>query len=228
VPVWREWDLAVDTDAVLRGQGADPAVVRSRSVDLVLIAKRAIREGSPLIRPKVLFRRLALERVAHERVTLEGGAILQGRLLGQHLAQASEAAVLLCTIGEDLEQRASETMPCDLAFGLALDGLGSAAVEALANAACRRFEDEADLAALQTSIPLSPGMMGWPVDQGQSQIFSLLKAEEIGVRLSPSWVMFPRKSLSMVLGIGTMMAEAGKACDFCALRDTCHYRDHYA
>jgi len=101
-------------------------------------------------------------------------------------------------------------------------------VEALANAACRRIEDEAKAVALQTSIPLSPGMIGWPVEEGQAQIFNLLNAKEIGVCVTPAWVMLPRKSLSMVLGIGTRMVEAGKTCDYCTLRETCRHQDHYA
>jgi len=228
MPVWREWDLTVDADAVLRGQGADPAIIRGRSAILVSVAERAIREGSHLIKPEVLFRRLAVDRVAHERITLEGNGILQGKLLAQHLAPASEAAVILCTIGDDLETRASETMAHDPVFGLALDGLGSAYVEALANAACRRFEDDAKVESLQTSIPLSPGMIGWSVEEGQPQIFHLLPSEEIGVRVTASWVMLPRKSLSMVLGIGREMVEAGRTCDYCTLREACRYQDHYA
>ena len=228
MPVLREWDLVVDADAVLRGQGANPAVIRGRSPSLVSTAERAIHDGSHLIKPAVLVRRLAVEGVVHERIKLEEGAGLQGRLLAQHLAAASEVVVLLCTVGDDLEELASKTMMSDPVFGLALDGLGSAAVEALANAACRRFEDEAKAAALQTSIPLSPGMIGWSVEEGQPQIFRLLPSEEIGVRVTPSWVMLPRKSLSMVLGIGTRMVEAGKTCDYCTLRETCRYQDHYA
>lgn len=228
MPVLREWDLVVDADAVLRGQGADPAIIRRRSAMLVSVAERAIREGSHLIKPEVLYRRLAVDRVVHERITLEGNGILQGRLLAQHLGPASEVSIILCTIGDALEELASETIAHDPVFGLALDGLGSAYVEALANAACRRFEEEAKAASLQASIPLSPGMIGWTVDEGQPQIFGLLDSEEIGVRVTPSWVMLPRKSLSMVLGVGTEMVEAGKTCDYCTLRETCRYQDHYA
>lgn len=93
-------------------------------------------------------------------------------------------------------------MKSDLVYALALDGLGSAGVESLANAACRQFEIEAEEQHLEATIPLSPGMIDWSVEEGQPQIFDLLPAEEIGVKLTPSWVMIPRKSLSMVMGIG--------------------------
>jgi hypothetical protein len=40
--------------------------------------------------------------------------------------------------------------------------------------------------------------------------------------------MVPRKSLTMVMGIGAELQSAGKTCDFCAMRETCRYQDHYA
>jgi hypothetical protein len=52
-------------------------------------------------------------------------------------------------------------------YSLALDGLGSAATEALANAACTQTETEAKADGMQASIPLSPGMEGWPTGQGR-------------------------------------------------------------
>jgi hypothetical protein len=70
-------------------------------------------------------------------------------------------------------------------------------------------------------------MVGWPVEQGQPQIFDLLDADEIGVRLTESMMMVPRKSLTFVLGIGKKLIAGGRTCDYCSLKGTCRYRDHY-
>jgi hypothetical protein len=113
-------------------------------------------------------------------------------------------------------------------YSLALDGVGSAAVEALANAACRYFEEQAAGEGWQTSIPLSPGMIDWPLVEGQPQIFHLLENEPLEVELTNSYIMLPRKSLTMVLGAGPEMTAAGRTCDFCSLREVCRYQDHYA
>jgi cobalamin-dependent methionine synthase I len=58
------------------------------------------------------------------------------------------------------------------------------------------------MSGLHTSIPLIPGMNGWPVDVGQPQIFTALDAAIIGVSLNENAQMIPRKSISMVVGIG--------------------------
>jgi hypothetical protein len=226
--VVRGWRLNIDVDMVLRGQGADPAVLRQRKPRLVEIAERALNEGQALIEPAVVYRTVRVETLTHERLTLNGGAHLSGALLAQHLAPAQSVTLILCTIGPALEQRVSTLLREDASFGLALDGFGSVAVEALGVAICSQLETQARQAGQHTSIPLSPGMIGWPVDVGQSQLFSQIDATPIGVTLNDSAQMIPRKSTSMILVGGPAPFSEGRACDFCALRETCRYQDHYA
>ena len=115
-----------------------------------------------------------------------------------------------------------------MVYALALDGAGSASVEALANAACLYFENQAAEEGLQASIPFSPGMVDWTVADGQPQIFNLLGEAETIVNLTSSYIMIPRKSLTMVMGFGVDLKSSGRTCDFCIMRGTCRYQDHYA
>jgi len=221
-------DLIFDVDAVLRGEGAEAPILRARSPVLVNMAEEAMKEGSSLLRPKVIYQEFAVEGVRHERLLLNGGQTLEGKLLVQHLATAKTVCIVLCTIGEALERRVSRIWEANMVYALALDGVGSAAVEALANAACQYFEKQAAEKGMQVSIPLSPGMVDWPVEEGQPQIFRLLGEAGAAVRLTPSCIMIPRKSLTMILGIGAEMKSAGRPCDICAMRERCRYQDHYA
>jgi len=218
--------LDLTTDDVLRGQGADPAVIRSRRPGLVALAERALEAGRGLLQPRVAFSRLQVTGLRHERLTLDGGA-LQGPLIAQHLAAAELVTVMVCTVGERIDAEVARTMDDDPSYALAMDGVGSAAVEALAAAACRWFEGEAVAAGLKVSLPLSPGMIGWPVPEGQAQVFALVDGGEAGVHLTEGGMMVPRKSLTLVLGQGAGLEAAGSACAFCSLQATCRYQDHY-
>jgi hypothetical protein len=226
MPLLEDIDLVLDVDGALRGQGAAPDVIRRRSPHLVQVAERALEEGRPLLRPRVLYRYSEIVSLRHETLHLEDGT-LRGPLIAQHLAGARRIVTLVCTIGGQLSERVTELMGKDILYALALDGVGSAAVEALANAACRLFEDQVAAQDWQTTIPLSPGMVGWPVDEGQPQIFKLIDASEIGVSLTEGHVMLPLKSLSMVLGMGPELETGGRPCDYCSMRETCRYQDHY-
>ncbi|MGD2253846.1 MAG: hypothetical protein PVF70_13105, partial [Anaerolineales bacterium] len=207
---------------------ADPEIIRARSPALAQIADQALQEGAPFLKPKVYQKRLRVGSFNHDRVRTESGAVLQGQLIGQHLPSVSEVVAVLCTIGSQLEAHAVEVMAIDASRGLALDGVGSAAVEALAHAVCSQVEQQSKAAGMQTTIPLSPGMTGWPVAQGQAQIFALWQAEAVDIQLTSASMMIPRKSLSMLIGVGKDVIRKGTACDYCGMRQTCHYRDHNA
>jgi hypothetical protein len=218
------WELEISLDDVLRGQGADPAQLRRRSPVLVEAAERALAEGRSLIQPAAVHREVAILRARHERLELEDGGFLAGALPFQHLAGAERVIVAVCTIGEALETRVASLMASDPIYALALDGFGSAAVEALANALCRCFSTEAETAGERTSLPLSPGQPGWPLAEGQAQIFALVDASTIGVQLTDHAMMVPRKSLSFVVGVGRDLQVRGSPCEACPLKERCRYR----
>ena len=222
-----DWNLALNVDHVLMGQGVDPQVIHERSPHLVGIALRALVEGQSLLEPLVIYRHLAVQGLKHERLVLAGGVTLVGPLIAQHLALAEQVVVILCTIGDGLENHISEVMTTDPPYGLALDGLGSAAVEALAAAACNFFGEQAAAEGMERTIPFNPGMVGWPVEEGQKQIFNIFNNHEINIKLTSSGMMIPRKSISMVIGLGADLTSTGRACDYCNMRETCCYQDHY-
>ena len=227
MPIWEAHQLDFDVDAVLRGQGAEPKAIRKRSPRLIELAERALEEAHPLLEPRTLFIDLEVEQLRHERLELAGGGILSGKLITEHLGPAQRVVLILCTVGDALEAHAAQVSKDDIVYGLALDSVGSAAVEALANAACKHFEDQAADLGFQSSIPLSPGMVGWSVEIGQPEIFAILQPAQVNVHLTEYGLMKPRKSLTMVLGLGEMMKTGGRTCDYCAMRETCRYQDHY-
>lgn len=219
--------LVIGVDHVIHGQGIDSAHPSARSPQLVRLAQRAIEIGQSLIEPTAVYRYLEICEVQHEQLHLAGGHTLQGALIGQHLSRADAVVVALCTIGHKIDPAITASFKTDPAFALALDGFGSAAVEALANTVCRNLEREAADRELRTSIPLSPGMIGWPVDQGQPQIFSILDSQSIGISLNDTCMMTPKKSLSFIIGEGPNLETKGNTCGYCAMNETCRYQDHY-
>lgn len=227
MPVLEDWNLTIELDQVLRGQGADPTQISARNPRIVQSAEWALKAGIDLIQPKVLYETLDVDGLKHERLVLKDGSHFSGRLVSQHLSPASSVIIVLATIGEALERRSAEVSTGDLVLGLALDGLGSAAVETLANECCKVFERKALELEQSTSIPISPGMLGWPVEIGQREIFEKLDPKLIGVSLTGSMMMIPQKSLTFVLGMGENIEEQGISCDYCSLRETCRYQDHY-
>jgi hypothetical protein len=223
-----DFELSLDLDRVLRTLGADPEVVRRRRSSALRVAEEALAKGMPLLRPVAASASFVVTEFRHQRLALGEAGHLSGPLVAEHLHAAKSVTVAVCSIGPDLEQAASECFSDDPALSVALDGLGSAAVDLLGTEMCRRVDADAEATGNKTTVPLSPGLVGWPVAIGQRELFALLGSAPAGVHLTDSSMMVPKKSTSMVIGVGPDVEHAGESCDYCSMAATCRYREQHA
>jgi hypothetical protein len=138
---------------------------------------------------------------------------------------AERVAFSVCTIGPGLERRVAELAARgETLRALALDAVGSASVESVADvvnaAICKRIGQNGSY----TNRRISPGYPGWPLD-GQLRIFSLLPTRVTGVSLKPTLFMEPRKSISAAVSIGREVPHSKHVsiCAYCSLRG-CAFR----
>jgi hypothetical protein len=221
--IWQDIKIALDADDVLRGEGADPETARTKRPALLKAVSAALHEGNTQLHPTVISHTVKVVEHRHERILLKGGQELTGPLAAHHLAGAEQIILVVCTIGSQLENMASSWMEKNPVLGLALDGLGNAAVEKVAQQVCARLAERAQAKSLQASTPLSPGEPDWPVEVGLPQIFALLDPSKAGVTLTSGGMMVPKKSVSFVVGVGPNMSQTD-SCDICSLKETCRYR----
>ena len=219
--IWTEFDLTLDVDDILRGEGMDPNIVHVRRPALVKSAEEALKVGLAKLHPAAAVCEVNVLEHRHERIRLESGTLLTGPLAARHLAGADRVAAVVCTIGAELESFAAAQK--DMVLGLALDGLGNAAVTLVGQQVCERIGDRVQAQGLTMSTPLSPGVPEWSVEVGQPEIFALADPAAAGVRLTDGGMMIPKKSISFVVGIGKNVSQE-KPCEVCNLKETCRYR----
>ncbi|MEW6094328.1 MAG: hypothetical protein AB1531_10225 [Chloroflexota bacterium] len=227
--LWTDFIFTLSLDDILRGEGADPSAssgqrpeqVRKKRPALVRAASTAGHLGFTKLQPVAVIQDARVIEHRHEQISLEDGKKLTGTLVTRHLAGAERVAAAVCTIGPELEKLAAAQE--DFVLALALDGLGNAAVEAVAQQVCQRLAEQAQAAGLEAGTPLSPGEPDWPAEVGQPQIFSLADPARAGVRLTEGGMMVPKKSVSFILGIGQNMEKAD-ACELCSMNERCRYR----
>lgn len=216
--------FALDVELALRGQGLGRG---ARPGERVLAAARlAVEHGVQLIQPR--FIRAWVPVVGRHATAVElPAARLDGEAIAQALEGAGRVAVVVCTVGAALDARVSSVLADDPLLALALDGLGSAACERFAEDLFVEIERQAIGDGNQVTGPLSPGMIGWPLLEAQHELFALVDPAPIGVALTSSGQMIPRKTLSFVVGVGADV-RALQACPVCGVRDRCKYRPLHA
>ena len=226
MPVIRDIPLSLKTREVLRRQGlGGGAKVRPEIKDLILEVLTSVKKAR-LLEPAAAYECYTVSSMNDSQISLEGDEAIRGPLIPAIFPEAKELAVLLCTIGPRLEKQVTDYSKSGEAMrGMILDGIGSTAVDMTALEVIRRLASEVPSRGYEISSPVSPGMPGFPLTE-QWNLLGLVKADEIGVRLTASGVLVPRKSLSMVIGIGPKMTRWTQAevCARCSLRETCHYK----
>jgi len=226
MPVIRDIPLSLKTSEVLRRQGLGRGAKVRPEIRLLIRELLASLNKSRLLEPAVAYEYYRVRSMDGSRISLEGDKALQGPLLPAIFPEAKELAVILVTIGPKLEKQVTDYSKKGAALkGMTLDGIGSAAVDKLVAEFLRLIATEVSSRGYEISSPVNPGMPGFPLTE-QWNLLGLVKAGEIEVTLTSSGMMVPRKSTSMVMGVGPQMTRWTRAevCARCPLREPCHYK----
>ncbi len=216
--------IALDVALALKGQGLSAGARPGERV--LAAARRAVEQCADLIRPRFIRSSVPITGCTSAAVELPAGS-LQGDAIARALEGANRVAAVVCTIGAPLDERVSTLLAIDPLLALAFDGLGSAACERLAVEVCGEIERQAAGEGNGVTGPLSPGMIGWPLLDAQRQLFALVDPAPLGVVLTSSGQMIPRKTLSFVVGVGPCV-RARTPCPACGIGDRCKYRPDHA
>lgn len=213
--------LAIEAAHVLEGQGIPPSHV---SPPLLAAAQEVLPEAQQLLAPAALYAILPVQDFEHQQVVLGHGLSFSGPLVARALAGATQLALAVCTIGPALEERVQTLFAAgDALQAVALEGAGIAAIGQLSAQVGVRICDVATRRGLSVGMRASPGQEGWSIQQ-QRVLFSLMPTQQIGLQLTSSCLMLPRKSVSFVMGLGPDMRADAVPCDFCSKRERCQWR----
>jgi hypothetical protein len=177
------------------------------------------------IQPKLSFRIWPVASSGPGWLDLRGGSRITSRALGHHLPGATFVAAGVCTIGDAIEKRVSEGFAAgDRLRAVMLDEIGTLALFRLADRLEREIQAEAARMGLEAGGALNPGEDGLDILQ-QATVVELANGPSIGISNAAA-MLVPRKSISMLLGIGSRMPkwDRGERCAVCAARDRCPHR----
>ncbi len=129
----------------------------------------------------------------------------------------------LDAIGGALENAIRRAQVRDMTRALMLDCCGSVAVEAVCDNAVE--EIKSSLGAPFLTDRFSPGYGDLPLSVQPRFLDTLDAARRIGLHLTPTGIMTPRKSVTAILGIAnTPQPRRCRGCAYCSMFETCTFR----
>ena len=154
-----------------------------------------------------------------------GSLTLEGRAIRRHLSSSYMVAVLAVTVGDDIEKTSSSHFKEGrYVQGLLLDAAATTATEQLADQVDSLIQKEAAKNGQKTTWRFSPGYGDWPVTQ-QNNFCRLIETEKIGLSVTDHSMLFPRKSVTAIIGLSTCSQKpAPVKCRACGLV-TCPFRN---
>jgi hypothetical protein len=156
-------------------------------------------------------------------ITILDQVFMIRKIIFGQIKRSDSAALFLCTAGEEIGEKSRIFMNGrDLLRGYIYDVVGSEIVEAAAELMQDELEKKMAESGRKITNRFSPGYCGWDVAE-QHKLFNLMNDNFCGIRLSPSSLMEPVKSVSGIIGIGENVRRRPYTCNLCDLKD-CIYR----
>lgn len=214
----------IDEEEVLRYQGYSKNKVKNPSEVILQITRGEITRGHNLFEPQGIYSSTKIKQISFSdgRVDLENGFSLNFSNSIINLLEGTSYLVLgVVTIGSSLENKVSEFFTQgEYPQAIALDAVGTVAVESLSRYIRNLVCQEAKEQYFKTTRYFSPGYGDWDISQ-QKDIFKIIPTNKIGVSLTESCMILPRKSLSWIIGAGKKIINSSEEDNNC---ENCQYK----
>jgi hypothetical protein len=169
---------------------------------LVEVAERVIERARALAHPRAVYE---VHETAHSKdgAVLLGGGKFTGKILARVLKGSDLAVVYAATLGPELDQESSRLAAGgDILSSVLLDTAGSLVLaKASISFIGKVFDAQAAPRGCAVTPPFGPGQCRWDLAE-QRVLFDLIAPGKIGIMLTDTYLMIPKKSVSGILGIG--------------------------
>lgn len=216
----------IDKNKLVRLLGGEEYKELSYSIRKKL--KRWDEKIDDFLKPRLLY---SIHKIKSSRdsLVLENNLVFKSLKLSKVFNGCSNLVCFLVTIGNPIEKEITRrTLKKRSSDACILDAIGSVLVENMARKFHRRMEKKFQAEGKAVTIRLSPGYCDWLLEE-QRKIFSLLDADRVGIELTDSCLMKPRKSISGIFGImpsvNTQLYPPYNPCSECEKIDCIARRD---
>ena len=200
-------------DVIRMLTGTEQKAVPPRVLALV---NHLIAQSADHLTIHVAYTVLNVRRSTGTDLELAGHVVFRGQI-ADFMKASERIVVFVATIGNHLDEMAREKhAQGNLDESYILHAIGSTATDSAPDVLIEYLWEHEAKASEALTTAFCPGYCGLEMNE-QRTVFSLIDAEAIGVRLLPSLMMYPLKSISGLIGIGPSekIERHGFPCERC-------------
>ena len=213
--------LKIDKDEVLRYLYHQNKPLEKNLDELVDVL---IKETVNTARPRFIYNIFTLEK--NSGILLKNTELfLKGEDIARHLEKSEKCAVLCATLGSEIDMKINYYSKTELLKSVISDACASALIEALCDYAEAIIKKDAEENSFFITGRYSPGYGDFDISV-QRDLLNLIEApKRIGVTVTGSFIMLPRKSVSAVIGFQSeKLGKEIDKCSTCNLKGNCSFR----
>ena len=186
--------------------------------ELMQTLRTLCRETAAALEPRAILRRFPLRDGDFDGT----GFRPRGRDARALLATCREGVLLAATLGAGSERMLLREQARGASRALLLDAVLSAGIEAVCDGIEARLREECEAQGLFLTDRFSPGYGDMPLAQTR-EICAVLSADKtIGLTVSQSGIMIPRKSVTAIMGVSRApVSRRPSGCAACSMRGRC-------
>lgn len=215
-------NLEIPKDEVLRYLGYRSQELEEGINNLII---STIEESKTLITPRFIYGKY--ECVLHDDgvEVLGTKLILKGNDIREHLKNSKECVLMGVTIGGNIEKKINLYGKTNLTKSLILDACATTAVEEVCDQIEAYVKEEARERNQGITFRYSPGYGDLPLDIQRNLADTLRTDKTIGLTVSSHNLLFPRKSVTAIIGlIPEEIKVKKKGCEACKNFENCSFR----
>jgi len=177
-------------------------------------------------KPRVVFK--ICDIVRDNGISLSDTCLkLEGQAVDALLHDSDKCIIFCATIGSDIDPLLRKWQIKDITFASMLDACASSAVESLCNNIENELSEEYTSQGCYLTDRFSPGYGDLSISIQKNFCAVLDTSRKIGVSVSESGIMIPRKSVTALIGISNKeQKHRVTGCDDCLLQGNCKYREN--
>lgn len=215
--------ISIDREEVLRYLEYKGQDIDNNLIEIIEECRNITKDR---INPRYTFRVYSIKQKYKGIIELEGtNLILESNDLYEILKDCNECILMAATLGINIEKDIKKYSCTELTKGIIIDSCATTAIEEVCDKVQNEIENNILKNGQYLTFRYSPGYGDLSIEKNTEILTILNGQKEIGLTITNSGIMIPRKSVIAIIGITDKKVEQDKtSCSTCKNKSKCKFK----